>query len=64
MTTKPIQRESRMLEEVRTWRREAYEADQGRSPEERRRMLDVLLQQFGLTREKDEAHPRPDHPRR
>ena len=64
MTTKPIQRESRMLEEVRRWRREAYEADQVRSPEERRRMLDALLRQFGLTPEQDETHPRPNHPRR
>ena len=64
MTTKPIQRESRMLEEVRRWRREAYEADQVRSPEERSRMLDALLKQFGLTPEQDEAHPRPDRPRR
>jgi len=64
MTTKPIQCESRMLEEVRRWRREAYEADQVRSPEDRRHMLDALLQQFGLTPEQHEAHPRPDLPRR
>lgn len=64
MTTKPIQRESRMLEEVRRWRREAYEADQVRSPDERKQTLDALLRQFGLTPEPDEAHPHPDRPRR
>ncbi|MFH0980703.1 MAG: hypothetical protein V2A79_04100 [Planctomycetota bacterium] len=49
MTTEPTPpRESKMLEHVRRWRREAYEADQPRSPEDRARHLDELLQRFGL----------------
>ena len=49
MTTKPIPHESKMLEEVRRWRNEAFEADQARSPEERASHLAELLRRFGLS---------------
>jgi uncharacterized protein (DUF2336 family) len=48
MTTKPTSHESKMLEEVRRWRKEAFEADQARSPEERVSHLAELLRRFGL----------------
>ena len=47
MTSLP--RESKMLELTRKWRREAFEADQKRSPEERTRRTQELLGAFGLS---------------
>jgi hypothetical protein len=48
MPTKVNVTESRMLEDVRRWRREAYEADQARNDEERKARLHELAQQFKL----------------
>lgn len=43
-----IKPESKMLEEVRRWRREAYEARRGRSFEELDREDRALLERLGL----------------
>ncbi len=37
-----------MLEEVRRWRREVYEADQNRSAEDRARRVEELARSLGL----------------
>ncbi len=57
MTNEPTHDESAMLEEVRRWRAEAFEADRIRTPTQRERDRAELLKRFGL-----EA-PRKDHPR-
>ncbi len=48
MMTKMTPTESRMLEEVRRWRREVYEADQIRSAEDRARCVEELARSLGL----------------
>ena len=50
MTTQSIPHESKMLTEVRRWRREAYEADLARTPDQRLELLKQLIRQFGLTK--------------
>jgi hypothetical protein len=47
MTTTPEPKESRMLQLVRRWRREAYEA-RPQTEEERRKQEAELLGRFGL----------------
>jgi len=58
MTTESSPRESHMLEQVRRWRREAYDADRLRTPEERAKALAELLRRFGLGAEGDAARSR------
>ena len=48
MTTNPNPGESKMLEEVRKWRKEAYEEDQARTLEERTRHAQEIMEQMGL----------------
>lgn len=48
MTTKPNPGESKMLEEVLRWRKEAFEEDQAKTPEERARNGRELMKQLGL----------------
>ncbi len=48
MTTQPMPHESTMIEEVRRWRSEAFEADRLRTPEKRERDRAELLSRFGL----------------
>ena len=48
MTTKPRRTESRMLDEVRRWRREVYEADRDKTAEERAARVRELAERFGL----------------
>ena len=61
MTTKPNPHESKMLEEVRRWRKEAFEADRERTPEERAQRQDELIHYFGLSNTK--SKPEPDRKR-
>ena len=49
MVTKWTPTESRVLEEVRRWRRQVYEADRGSSEVERLRRVHELAQRLGLT---------------
>jgi len=62
MTTQPTPHESVMIEEVRRWRSEAFEADRRRTPEQRERDRAELLRGFGLKppSEKPPAKPRAD----
>lgn len=60
MTTPPNEHESKMLAEVRRWRKEAYDADQVRSPQERAEQLDDLVRRFGLSKVED----KPERPSR
>ncbi len=48
MTTDQTPFESQMLQEVRRWRKEAYERRQTLSPEERAKRLNELLKELGL----------------
>lgn len=48
MMTKMTPTESRMLQQVRRWRREAYEADQNRTDEQRATRLRELAGRLGL----------------
>jgi len=48
MTKNEKPRESSMLERVRRWRREAYEADQSAPDEARSKKLRELAQRYGL----------------
>lgn len=54
MTTKSSPRESEMLRQVRIWRKEAYEADRSRSPEEREKERNEILRRFGIAEPKGE----------
>jgi hypothetical protein len=49
MTTDPTPHESRILEKVRRWRREVYEADRTNSPEQCAERVAELLRNLGLT---------------
>lgn len=49
METERYFKESKVLEEVRRWRREVYEEDLKLTPEERRRKVEALAKEFGLT---------------
>lgn len=59
MTTPMKVHESKMLTEVRRWRREAYEADRTRTPQQRAEHLKELMKQFGLTRKPIAGNPPP-----
>lgn len=48
MTKKMKLAESKMLDEVRGWRKAVYEADRNRSPEERAKHHAELLKRYGL----------------
>ena len=48
MTTKPNSGESKMLEEVRRWRKEAFEEDQAKTPEDRARNGREVMKELGL----------------
>jgi hypothetical protein len=48
MTTNEESTESRMLEQVRRWRREAYEADRSMQKSDRRAKLNALAKRYGL----------------
>ena len=48
MTTNGEPTESKMLEQVRRWRREAYEADQPTPKPDRRAKLHELAERYGL----------------
>lgn len=48
MTRKTKRTESKMLEEIRRWRKEAYEEHQGMSEEERAERFRKLADRFGL----------------
>ena len=48
MTRKTNQSESEMLQQVRRWRREAYEADRSRGEEERIHRVRELSGRYGL----------------
>ena len=48
MMNRSIPRESEMLEKVRQWRREAYEAHGGQTDPERAVQLQQLADRFGL----------------
>ena len=62
MTTKPIPRESKMLEEVRRWRKEAFEADRERTLEERAQRQNELIHRFGLSNTKTKPEPNRKRP--
>jgi len=53
MTTRPKPTESKMLEEVRRWRQEAFAEDQNRTPEEKDRHSAELIKQFGLSEDRN-----------
>ena len=59
MTTQPTPHESVMLEEVRRWRSEAFEADRLRTPEQRERDRADLLARFGLKLPSEKAPSKP-----
>jgi len=48
MTTNSKSTESKMLEQVRRWRREAYEADRAMPDADRRAKLHALAKRYGL----------------
>jgi hypothetical protein len=49
MTTNETPFESKMLQEVRRWRKEAYEIRQTLSPQEQAKRLNELLKEVGLS---------------
>lgn len=49
MTNKTMHKESKMLESVRRWRSEAYEADRNLDEEARHRRAKELAERFGIT---------------
>lgn len=59
MATKPIPRESRMLECVREWRKEVHEADQARMSPLSDEELRSLAVQYGLQVAEPEAERAP-----
>ena len=48
MAKESIRTESQMIEKVRRWRREAYEAEVARSPQQRADRWHELAREFGL----------------
>ena len=48
MTNKTMHKESKMLEAVRRWRSEAYEADRALDEEARHRRARELAERFGI----------------
>ena len=58
MTTDPTPHDSRLLEKVRRWRREAYEEERASSPEQYAKRLAELLRNLGLTLQPSRRRPR------
>lgn len=67
MTNKTTHKESKMLEAVRRWRAEAYEADRNLDEEARHRRAKELSERFGIasssnnptdTRQRKSTRPR------